>query len=164
MPHRARVLLTTLLVCMALLHDADPAAAAWGVTGAGPARAQADVIPRAAMPTATKATPPPQYLPVYTLTWPTTKLSRGQGVIGYQVRRTVYPQTTIATTEPITNGTCAGTTVNGLTNVYVPANPDAPSQSCTDTDAYAKGEVFFTVTPVFARWVGPTSPASPIYS
>ncbi len=164
MPLRARVLLTALVVCMAVLHDAGPAAAGWRVTGAGPARATAIVVPAGATPTATKATPASNnYNPEYTVTWTTAKLASGQGVVGYQIRRVVNPRNAGRYTEPVSGGTCAGTTVNGLTNVYVPSNPNATTQSCTDTTAYVTGEVTFTVTPVMSRWVGPTSPESPVY-
>jgi hypothetical protein len=152
------------LVPALLASTADPAAAAWAVKGAGPARALAVTIPQGATPAATKATSAPSYLPVYTLTWSTTSLPAGQAVLGYQVRRTVFPRTAVARVEPISAGSCAGTTVSGLTNVYVPADPTARTQSCTDTNAYSTGEVTFTVTPVIGPWVGPTSPASPVYS
>ncbi|TYP87895.1 hypothetical protein BD833_10569 [Blastococcus xanthinilyticus] len=143
-----------------LLLAADPASAAWATKGAGPARAQAVVIPQTATPAATKATPAPQYLPVYTLTWTTTKHSGGRGVIGYQVRRTQWQGSGLV----VTSGTCAGTTVDGMPNVFVPSDPDAPTQSCTDLDAYTSGTVSYTVTPVMGRWTGPTSTSSPSYS
>ena len=147
------------LALVLLLLAADPASAAWGVRGAGPARAQAVVIPQAAAPTATKTTPAPQYLPVYTVTWTTTKHSGGRGVIGYRVLHTTWRGTGV-----VTGGTCAGTTVAGVPNVYVPADPNAPKQSCTDTDVYVDGTVTFTVIPVMGRWSGATSPSSPTYS
>lgn len=148
-----------LLALVPLLLAADPASAAWGVRGAGPARAQAVVIPQAAAPTATRSTPAPEYLPVYALTWSTTRHSGGRGVIGYQVLRTTWRGTGV-----VTGGTCAGRTVAGVPNVHVPADPDAATQSCTDTDAYVDGTVTFTVTPVMGRWSGRTSPSSPTYS
>ena len=156
--------LSALALGLLMLVAADPASAGWRINGVGPTRAEAVVVPAGATPTATKATPPPSYNPVYTLTWTTAKLSSGQGVIGYQVLRTINPRNAAMTTEPISGGSCAGTTVNGLSNVYVPADPNAATQACTDTTAYITGEVTFSVTPVMGRWVGPTSPASPVYT
>lgn len=159
-----RRLATLALVLVSVLLAAQPASAAWSVSGAGPARGQAVVVPQGATPSATKATPAPTYLPVYTLTWSTAMLPGGRAVTGYQVQRIVWPNTAIARTEAVGAGTCLGTTVNGLPNVFVPANPTAPTQSCTDANAYALGEVRYLVTPVLSRWVGPTSPPSPVYS
>jgi hypothetical protein len=102
------------------------------------------------------------YVPVFVLTWDTAQLPGGRAVSGYQIRRTVFPGTSIARTE-LVGGTCLGTTVQGLPNVYVPAVPTAAQQSCTDTEAFAKGGVTYTVTPVLSAWVGPVSPASIVY-
>jgi hypothetical protein len=162
MLRRAAVLL--LAVRSVLLAPAT-ASAAWGVTGAGPARTQAVVMPQGAVPTVAKVTDPVlygSYVPVFVLSWDTAALPGGRAVAGYQIRRTVFPGTSIARTEIIA-GTCLGTTVQGLTNVYVPANPTAAKQSCTDTEAFAKGGVTYTVTPVLSSWVGPTSAASAVY-
>ena len=164
MPRRPHVL-AALLLAVAILATSSPASAGWGSTGAGPARAQAVVVPAGATPSATKAFPASNgYSPEYTVTWPTARLASGEGVVGYQIRRTINPRNAARYTEPVSGGSCAGVTVNGLSNVYVPANPNAPTQSCTDTNAYITGEVTFTVTPVMGRWVGPTSPESPVYS
>jgi hypothetical protein len=84
-------------------------------------------------------------------------------VSGYQIRRTVFPGTTIARTEIVSADTCLGTTVQGLANVHVPPSPTTPQQSCTDTEAFAKGGVTYTVTPVLSGWTGPVSPASIVY-
>jgi hypothetical protein len=162
MPRRAALLLIAVL---AVLLAPGTASAAWGVAGAGPARAQAVVLPQGAVPTVAKVTDPVlygSYVPVFVLSWDTAALPGGRAVAGYQIRRTVFPGTSIAKTEVIA-GTCLGTTVQGLANVYVPANPTAPKQSCTDTEAFAKGGVTYTVTPVLSTWVGPTSTASAVY-
>jgi hypothetical protein len=159
---RVAIVLGTLA---AVLLAADPASAAWGVTGTGPARAQAVVMPQGAVPTVAKVTDPAlygSYVPVFVLSWDTASLPGGRAVSGYQVRRTVFPGTSIAKTEVI-GGTCLGTTVQGLANVYVPATPTAPKQSCTDTEAFSKGGVTYTITPVLSSWVGPTSAASAVY-
>jgi hypothetical protein len=159
---RVAIVLGTLA---AVLLAADPASAAWGVTGTGPARAQAVVMPQGAVPTVAKVTDPAlygSYVPVFVLSWGTASLPGGRAVSGYQVRRTVFPGTSIAKTEVI-GGTCLGTTVQGLANVYVPATPTAPKQSCTDTEAFSKGGVTYTITPVLSSWVGPTSAASAVY-
>jgi hypothetical protein len=68
----------------------------------------------------------------------------------------------MARTE-IIKGTCLGSTVQGLPNVYLPAAPLAAKQSCTDTEAFAKGDVTYSVTPVLSTWIGPTSAASAVY-
>jgi len=145
---------------LALVGTADPASAAWAVKGAGPARAQAVTIPQAATPAAIKTNPAPSYNPVYTVSWTTTKHSGGRGVIGYQVRRTQWQGSDLV----VTSGTCAGTTVNGMPNVYVPSNPDATTQSCTDLDAFNSGTVSYSVVPVIGRWTGAKSASSPVYS
>jgi hypothetical protein len=111
---RLAIVLGTLV---AVLLAADPASAAWGVTGTGPARAQAVVMPQGAVPTVAKVTDPAlygSYVPVFVLSWDTASLPGGRAVSGYQVRRTVFPGTSIAKTEVI-GGTCLGTTVQGST-------------------------------------------------
>jgi hypothetical protein len=154
------------LAIVPVLLAAQPASAAWSVSGAGSARGQAVVVPQGSTPTVAKVTDPARfgtYIPVFVLTWDTAELPGGRAVSGYQIRRTVFPGSTIARTEVIGGGTCAGTTVQGLANVYVPASPTAPQQSCTDTEAFAKGGVTYTVTPVLSGWTGPVSPASIVY-
>jgi len=149
------------LTCLTtVLLPAAPALAGWKTSGTGPARAQAVVIPQAAAPTAVKANPAPDYNPVYTVTWASTEHSGGRGVIGYQIRRTQWQGSGLV----ITSGTCTGTTVNGMPNVFVPSNPEAATQSCTDRDAYNSGTVSYTVVPVMGRWTGAASAASPAYS
>jgi hypothetical protein len=86
----------------------------------------------------------------------------GRAVGGYQIRRTVFPGTSVARTE-IAGGTCLGSTVQGLPNVFVPAVPSPATQTCTDTEAFAKGGVTYTVTPVLSSWVGPVSAPSAVY-
>lgn len=154
------------LVLVPVLLAAQPASAAWSVSGTGPARGQAVVVPQGGTPTVAKVTDPVRYgsyVPVFVLTWDTAQLPGGRAVSGYQIRRTVFPGTTIARTEIISAGTCLGATVQGLANVYVPPSPTAPQQSCTDTEAFAKGGVTYTVTPVLSGWTGPVSPASIVY-
>jgi hypothetical protein len=161
-----RRLATLALVLVPVLLAAQPASAAWAVSGAGPARGQAVVVPQGDTPTVEKITDPVRfgsYIPVFVLTWDTAQLPGGRAVSGYQIRRTVFPGTSIARTEIIAGGTCLGATANGLANVYVPASPTAPQQSCTDTEAFAKGGVTYTVTPVLSGWIGPVSPASIVY-
>ena len=153
------------LALVSVLLAADPASAAWSISGAGPARGQAVVVPQGDTPTVEKVTDPVRfgsYMPVFVLTWDTAQLPGGRAVSGYQIRRTVFPGTTIARTEVIA-GTCLGSTVQGMANVYVPPAPTAALQSCTDTEAFAKGGVTYTVTPVLSGWTGPISPASLVY-
>jgi hypothetical protein len=160
-----RRLATLAIVLVAVLLATEPASAAWAVTGAGPAKGQAVVVPQGDTPTVAKVTDPVRfgsYLPVFVLTWDTAQLPGGRAVSGYQIRRTVFPGTSIARTE-LVGGTCLGATVQGLPNVYVPAVPTAAQQSCTDIEAFAKGGVTYTVTPVLSAWVGPVSPASIVY-
>jgi hypothetical protein len=148
-----------------VLLAADPASAAWAVNGSGPSRAQAVVMPQGAVPTVAKVTDPVlygSYVPVFVLSWNTATLPGGRAVSGYQIRRTVFPGTSIARTEIIA-GTCLGTTVQGLPNVFVPASPTAAKQTCTDTEAFAKGGVTYTVTPVLSSWTGLSSVASAVY-
>ncbi len=155
-----------LLAVLTVAFAPGSASAAWGVSGGGPARAQAVVMPQGAVATVAKVTDPVlygSYVPVFVLSWDTAVLPGGRAVAGYQIRRTVFPGTSIARTEIVAGGTCLGATVQGLPNVFVPASPTAPKQSCTDTEAFAKGGVTYTVTPVLSSWVGPTSPASAVY-
>jgi hypothetical protein len=159
---RRLVVVASALVLMA---TADPASAAWAVNGSGPARAQAVEVPQGATPSAVKVTDSAKYgtiMPVFVVSWDTARLPGGRAVTGYQVRRTIYPGTWMAKSEVI-QGTCLGTAVQGHANVYLPATPTAPKQSCTDTEAFAKGDVSYSVTPVLSSWVGPTSAASAIY-
>ena len=161
-----RRLAVVLCALVPVLLGADPASAAWAVQGSGPARALAVTVPQGAVPTVAKVTDPVlygSYVPVFVLTWDTAALPAGRAVSGYQIRRTVFPGSSIARTEVVTAGTCLGTSVQGRTNVYVPAVPTAAKQSCTDTEAFAKGGVTYTVTPVLSSWVGPTSAASAVY-
>jgi hypothetical protein len=149
-----------------VLLAADPASAAWAVNGSGPSRAQAVVMPQGAVPTVAKVTDPAlygSYVPVFVLSWNTATLPGGRAVSGYQIRRTVFPGTSIAKTEIVAGGTCLGTTVQGLPNVFVPATPTASKQTCTDTEAFSKGGVTYSVTPVLSSWLGPVSAASTVY-
>jgi hypothetical protein len=160
---RLAVLLWTLVP---VLLAAEPASAAWAVNGSGPSRVLSVVMPQGAVPTVAKVTDPVlygSYVPVFVLSWNTATLPGGRAVSGYQIRRTVFPGTTIAKTEIIASGTCLGSTVQGLPNVFVPAVPTAAKQTCTDTEAFAKGGVTYTVTPVLSSWVGPVSALSAVY-
>jgi hypothetical protein len=149
-----------------VLLAAEPASAAWAVNGSGPSRAQSVVMPQGAVPTVAKVTDPVRYgsyVPVFVLSWNTATLPGGRAVGGYQIRRTVFPGTSIARTEIVAGGTCLGSTVQGLPNVFVPAVPTAATQTCTDTEAFAKGGVTYTVTPVLSSWMGPVSAPSAVY-
>ncbi len=157
-----RLAVLALALIPVVLGSTDPAGAAWAVSGAGPATSSAVVVPQSATPTASKTTDPATYLPVFVVTWDTTFLPGGRAVTGYQIRRTIYPGTFMARTEVI-RGSCLGTTVQGFTNVYVPGSPTAAAQSCTDTEAFAKGDVTYSVTPVLSSWIGPTSSSSAVY-
>lgn len=53
-----------------------------------------------------------------------------------------------------------GTVVQRVPGVYVPAGPEAATQSCTDTTTLNLGSVQYTVTPVRTRWVGNASAPS----
>ncbi|MFD2093003.1 hypothetical protein [Blastococcus deserti] len=159
-----RLAVLALALVPALLGSTDPAAAAWAVNGAGPAKSLAVLVPQGARPTVSETTDPATYLPLYVVTWNTGFVATARPVTGYQIRRIVFPGTSIAKVEVIGKGTCAGTTVDGLPNVYVPGSPGTATQSCTDAEGYAKGDVQYTVTPVYGRWTGPTSSPSAIYS
>ena len=153
-----------LLAVLPVLLAPGTASAAWAVNGTGPARAQAVLVPQGATPTVSETTDPATYLPLHVVTWATGTVAPGRPVTGYQIRRIVFPGTSIAKVEVVAKGTCAGLTLDGLLNVYAPASPATATQSCTDAEAFAKGSVQYTVTPVYGRWVGPTSAPSAVYA
>jgi hypothetical protein len=162
MARRSSVLLAVLLVCLVMVVDAGPAAAGWSVTGTGPARSTARSMPTIAAPTVAKSTASSGI--VYTVQWSAAGVGTGQPVVGYLVRRTIFPGTAQARYENIASGTCAGTTYGSWSQVYLPASPTTGAQSCTDPEGYAKGQVTYNVTPVYQQWIGTTSPESAIIS
>ena len=109
-------------------------------------------------------TPPPRSWAVtgvypatrtFTVTWGTVRPFEGLPATGYVLTRNAT-----LSGAPMDTGTCKGTVVDGIPGVYVPVDPDAPTQSCTDTTTLNLGSVQYTVTPVWNRWIGDASAAS----
>ena len=127
-----------------VLLAAEPASAAWAVNGSGPSRAQSVVMPQGAVPTVAKVTDPGpygSYVPAFVLSWNTATLPAAAPSPGTRSAAPSSPGTSVARTEIVAGGTCLGSTVQGLPNVFVPAVPTAATQTCTDTEAFAKGGV-----------------------
>lgn len=151
-----RIAVATLLALVVLGHGTGDAAAAWTARGSGQARATAATLPAVAAPQASATTV--LLTKTFTVTWASVTVVPGVWVTGYRITR--IPSS--GTAGPVTNGTCADrttTTPEGMTSVYVPADRTATTQSCTDTTAAPfNGSVSYTVTPVYAKWLGPVSP------
>jgi hypothetical protein len=139
-----RELAVLLWALVPVLLAAEPASAAWAVNGSGPSRAQSVVMPQGAVPHRGESDRPGPLRLLRTGVRPLVEHRHpagGRAVGGYQIRRTVFPCTSVARTEIVAGGTCLGSTVQGLPNVFVPAVPTAATQTCTDTEAFAKGGV-----------------------
>ena len=125
------------------------------------------MLPQGAVPTVAKVTDPVlygSYVPVFVLTWDTAPLPGGRAVAGYQIRRTVFPGTSHREDrDHLRRDVPRQRPCRAWPTSTSPANPTAAKQSCTDTEAFAKGGVTYTVTPVLSSWVGPTSAASAVY-
>lgn len=151
MLHRMGVpVLVAVAVALGTTH---PAAATWSAHGTGAGVATATVMPQGNQPTASGSA---ETTGTVTVTWTTSRLA-GEPVTGYVIRR----ESTTLGTGPVSEGTCSGTTLPGIEDrVYVPADPAAETQSCTDTSGASLGTVSYRVTPVFERWLGAPSPWS----
>ena len=102
-----RELAVLLWALVPVLLAAEPASAAWAVNGSGPSRVLSVVMPQGAVPTVAKVTDPVlygSYVPVFVLSWNTATLPGGHAVGGYQIRRTVFPCTSVARTEIVAGG------------------------------------------------------------
>jgi hypothetical protein len=155
---RDRLLAVPVLLALAvgLLGPPPEASAAWAVTGEA-------VLPgkAARMPAGNTTAPSVAAVGVYpavrtfTVTWPTVRPYAGRPATGYVLSRNAT-----LSGAPMDSGTCKGTVVHGVPGVYVPADPGATTQTCTDSTTLNLGSVQYTVTPVWTRWVGNASAAS----
>ncbi|MGY1986470.1 hypothetical protein ACI792_09615 [Blastococcus sp. SYSU DS0669] len=152
MLHRMGVPL--LVVVAVVLGTAAPAPATWATrAAAGPAVVAAAVMPPGEQPTASGSG---VLTRSFTVTWRTSHVA-GVPVTGYVVRRT----SSLLGAGLVSEGTCSGVSLLGIdAPVYVPADPAAETQSCTDTSLVSLGTVSYTVTPVLERWLGTPSPWS----
>ena len=91
----------------------------------------------------------------FTVTWATARPFGGRPATGYVLTRNAT-----LSDAAMDSGTCKGTVVHGVPGVYVPADPGAATQTCTDSTTLNLGSVRYTVTPVWTRWVGTASAAS----
>lgn len=160
MIHRLAALLVVAVAVAGLA--ATPAQASWSSAGAGAGRQVAMTMSAGNAPTVTMASATVLGLGVvrtYTLTWPRSDVSSGTPVTGYRITRT-------STLGPavLGTGTCTGITVVGLgLPAYVPANPSASTQSCTDISTVDLGVVRYAITPVYGNWTGsPSAPSTPV--
>jgi hypothetical protein len=152
--------LPTVLALLALaagpLSPPPEAAAAWSVTGGSVLPGQA-----ARMPDGSTTAPSVAAVGVYpamrtfTVTWPTARPFGGRPATGY-----VLDRNATLSGAPMDTGTCKGTVVEGVPGVYVPADPGAATQTCTDSTTLNLGSVQYTITPVWTRWIGSASAAS----
>jgi len=151
---RHRLVILALLTLGAHAAISAPAAdAAWLISGAGPSAGRAATMPRGSMP----AVVPSGLIGsrTFTLTWTTSTLA-GRPATGYVITR----RSTLLGDSLVEGGTCKGATANGTPNVMTPANPAAPTQSCTDVTLVDVGTVSYSVTPVYLRWSGTASTMS----
>lgn len=156
MPIRSTIVppLLLLLVAVAFGIGQPVAHAAWATTGSGTAGVDSGVLPAGSTPTVT--TQPAGDPVVYELRWASTELAPAAPATGYRVLRTGADGIGVV----VTDGSCAGSTQDGVPDVVVPADPAEPEQTCTDTGAASLGPVTYTVQPVFLRWLGtPSTPS-----
>ena len=153
MRDRLPAVLALLALAAGLVSPPPEAAAAWSVTGTSVLPGQAAQMP-AGDTTAPSVTAAGVYPAVrtFTVTWPTVRPYGGRPATGYVVRRSAT-----LSNAPMDTGTCTGTVSDG---VYVPADPGATTQTCTDSTTLNLGSVQYTVAPVWGRWVGNPSTAS----
>jgi hypothetical protein len=150
---RLPAVLAALVLAAGSLGAAPVASAAWGTSGTAVLTGQA-----ARMPVAGSAAPSVGAVGVYpaartfTVTWTTARPFGGRPATGYVLRRTAT-----LSSAAMSDGTCRGGPLDG---VYVPAEPGAATQSCTDTTTLNLGSVQYTVTPVWGRWIGNPTAAS----
>jgi hypothetical protein len=155
---RDRLLAVLALLALAAgpLGPPPEASAAWAVPGGGVAsdRAARMPAPSASAPTVTVVGVYPATR-TFTVTWTTARPYGGRPTTGYVLTRNAT-----LSGAPMDTGTCKGTVVHGVPGVYVPADPDAATQTCTDSTTLNLGSVQYTVTPVWTRWIGSPSAAS----
>ncbi len=148
--------LALLLLAPGALGAPPEASAVWATSGAA-------VLPdeAARMPAGDATAPTVSVVGVYpatrtfTVSWSTARPYGGRPATGYVLIRNAT-----LSGAPMDDGTCMGTVVEGVPGVYVPADPGAATQSCTDTTTLNPGSVQYTVTPVWSRWVGNASAPS----
>lgn len=155
---RSRLLAALALLPLAagLLGPPPEASAAWAVPGAGVASDRAARMPASIgpAPSVTVAGVYPAAR-TFTVTWTTARPYGGRPATGYVLTRTAT-----LSNAAMDTGTCKGTVVQGTPGVFVPADPGAATQTCSDSTVLNLGSVQYTVTPVWGRWVGTPSTAS----
>lgn len=156
MRDRLPAVLALLALATGLLAPPPEAAAAWSVTGGSVLPGQAAQMP-AGGTTAPSVTAAGVYPAVrtFTVTWPTVRPYGSRPATGYVLRRSAT-----LSNAPMDTGTCRGAVSDGVSGVYVPADPGAATQACTDSTTLNLGSVRYTVAPVWGRWVGTPSTAS----
>ncbi|MGX5657572.1 hypothetical protein ACWKWC_22565 [Geodermatophilus nigrescens] len=127
----------------------SPARAAWTIPGGGTAQAAAAAIPAPATPTVTGAGLP--LARTFTVTW-SAPPPGPVPITGYRVTRT----SSLLGAGLIGQGTCTGLTVLGGISLAQPIQSSG-TFACTDVTVGNLGLVQYTVTPVYERWIGPTS-------
>ncbi|SDN45456.1 hypothetical protein SAMN05660642_04872 [Geodermatophilus siccatus] len=152
---RDRLLAVPLLPALAAgpLGPPPEASAAWAVAGEAVLPGQAARMPAGSTtaPSVTAAGVHPA-VRTFTVTWPTVRPFGGRPATGYVLERTAT-----LSNAPMDTGSCTGAVSDG---VYVPADPGAATQTCTDSTTLNLGSVRYTVAPVRGRWVGTPSTAS----
>ena len=155
---RARLLAVPVLLALVAgpLGPPPEASAAWAVTGAAVLPGQAARMPAGdtIAPSVTAAGVYPA-VRTFTVTWPTVRPFGGRPATGYVLERTAT-----LSNAPMDTGSCRGAVSDGVSGVYVPADPGAATQTCTDSTTLNLGSVQYTVAPVWGRWVGNPSRAS----
>ena len=156
MRDRLPAVLALLALAAGLLSPPPEAAAAWSVTGGSVLPGQAAQMPAGstAAPSVTAAGVYPA-VRTFTVTWPTVRPYEGRPATGYVLTRSAT-----LSNAPMDTGTCKGAVSHGVSGVYVPADPGAATQTCTDSTTLNLGSVQYTVAPVWSRWVGNPSPVS----
>ena len=156
MRDRLPAVLALLALATGLLSPTPEAAAAWTVAGGAVLPGQAAQMP-AGDTTAPSGTAEGTYQSArpFTVTWPTVRPFGGRPATGYVLRRTAT-----LSNAPMDTGSCRGAVSDGVSGVYVPADPGAATQTCTDSTTLNLGSVQYTVAPVWGRWVGAPSTAS----
>jgi hypothetical protein len=155
---RDRLLAVPVLLALAAgpLGPPPEASAAWAVAGGAALPGQA-----AGMPAGSTTAPSVSAAGVYpavrtfTVTWPTVRPFGSRPATGYVLKRTAT-----LSNAPMDTGSCKGAVSDGVSGVYVPADPGAATQTCTDSTTLNLGSVQYTVAPVWSRWVGNPSTAS----
>jgi hypothetical protein len=153
---RLAAVLALLALAAGPLSPPPEAAAAWAVTGGSVLPGQAAAMPAGGTtaPSVTAAGVDPA-VRTFTVTWPTVRPYGGRPATGYVLRRNAT-----LSDAAMDTGTCRGAVSDGVSGVYVPADPGAATQTCTDSTRLYLGSVQYTVAPVWGRWVGNPSAAS----